>query len=93
MALVISPNFGTEFADVVVREGLTCLHPSERALTEMISSDVYAQVGTFKVCPWGASDYAEILQAAADGLQSTVPVNARFATTRLRWVGCSFHRW
>ena len=70
VVLVISPNFGTEFADVVVREGLTCLHPTERALTEMISSDVYAQVGTFKVCPWGASDYAEILQAAADGLQS-----------------------
>lgn len=36
----------------------------------MIAADVYAQVGTFKVCPWGASDYAEILQAVADGLLS-----------------------
>ncbi len=70
VVLVIPPNFGPQFADVVAREGLTCLHPPRRALTEMISSDVYAQVGTFKVCPWGATDYAEILQAAADGLQS-----------------------
>lgn len=70
VVLVVSPNFGTEFADVVVREGLTSLQPPEQAMTEMISSDVHAQVGTFKVCPWGANDYAEILQAVADGLQS-----------------------
>jgi len=70
VVLVIPPNQKNEFADVVTRERLSCLRPPEGSLTEMISSDVYAQVGTFKVCPWGAIDYAEILQAVADGLQS-----------------------
>lgn len=70
VVLVIPPNFGHAFAEVAAREAVACMQPAEQALTEMISSDVYAQVGTFKVCPWGASDYAEILQAVADGLQS-----------------------
>jgi len=40
------------------------------AFRHVVQSRVYLQAGSFKVCPYSADDYAEILEATADGLRS-----------------------
>ena len=43
---------------------------SDDTFRNVVAAQVYMQVGSFKVCPYSAYDYAEILEAAADGLRS-----------------------
>ena len=42
----------------------------ESVFRDVIAARVLLQVGSFKVCPYSAYDYAEILEASADGLRS-----------------------
>lgn len=85
--LVRSPELMDHLGQTL--QNLTQPENAVEALRDVVASRVFLQIGSFKVCPYSAFDYAELLEASADGLRSagtpepdvrdfTVPVTSFF---------------
>jgi hypothetical protein len=68
--LVRPPELAGQLAQTLQTLGQRGPQRVTQALRDVLASWVYLQVGSFKVCPYSAYDYAELLGACADGLRS-----------------------